>query len=146
LSVEPKLFKTLTIILNKIYLKMEVNNEMPQQIHVGEFSPEKRRNSEDHGQAMDDISSESFVIEPDSITSEEEQSQADIDLDSYIKSKFASMELKIANSHFESLEEIEQAMFEFKYQCLNEAPSGILRSETIFSFYLRNLILASKPF
>lgn len=123
---------------------MEVNQQ-PQFVDVGEFSPQKRRNSDDHGQSKEDIDG-SFVSDPDFQTSEAEQSQPDVDLETYIKTKFASMELKISNKDFKSIEELEQAMFEFKYQCLNDAPSGVLRSETIFSFYLRNLILGSKPF
>lgn len=54
--------------------------------------------------------------------------------------------MKVANKVFDSHEQVETEMLRIKASCLAGAPSCVAKSEKIFTFYLRQLIIACKPF
>ena len=120
------------------------DNKHPDLIESILFTPSKDSNSSDHDSTK--------IIEEESYedTSSAKDSRVSAlqfnNLDEYLQSKFKPISLQINSNEFDNIEELEEALLEVKIECEGNAPEAQKRNETIFSYYLCNLIEGSKQF
>lgn len=122
---------------------MEVQNQ--QFIDVGHFSPEKRRNSDDHGHSHLDESA-SCASEVDYALSVAGEYSPENELQLYLQTQYTPIEMKLSSGDFKNHEQFESECLKFKTQCFENAPGCVARSEKIITFYLKQLIKGSKQF
>ena len=123
---------------------MEVETQH-QFMDVGKCSPDKRRNSDAQG-SYENITGNEFTNSPSKRDSLISESQLDNELEDYLKSKFAILENKIDTDEFENIHQLQQSLNEAQSYCEKNAPGGISRSETIFTYYLNILNKGAEPF
>ena len=122
---------------------MEVQNQ--QFIDVGHFSPEKRRNSDDHGHSHLDVSAD-WASEIHDACSVAGEYSPENELQEYLQTHYIPIEIKLSSGEFKNHEQFESECLRFKTQWAENAPGCVSRSEKIFTFYLKHLIKGSKQF